>query len=380
MSSDRRGMKDILFDFEARASWLALHLVPGVGEVTLRRLVDHFGTPEAVWGASSEEFSGLPWLRPSVRRALVRGPDIAAVSRARKALESCGGWMMTFHDDCYPSLLSSVSDPPPVLYGIGDPAALEGELVALVGSRQASTYGIKVAKELSMSLASYNIGVVSGLAIGVDTAAHKGALSGGGITVGVKGCGIDVPYPRRNVSLAVRIAGRGAVVSEFPPGVLPEAGHFPARNRIISGLSRGVVVVEASPKSGSLITASCALDQGRDVMAVPGSIFSFKSRGTHYLIKMGARLVEGVQDILDELGMVWDEACPVAGAAGARGRATSSLPEEQKVLARLEAYPQHVDEIAEACGMPVSRVSGLLLQLELKDLVMSLPGQMYQLK
>ncbi len=373
-------MTEIIFDLQARAPWMALHLVPGVGEVTLRRLVDHFGTPEAVWGASAKELSGLAWLRPGVREALVRGPDQAELSKAQKAMESCGAWIMTFLDDCYPLLLSRIPDPPPVLYGLGDPGVLDKSLVAVVGSRQASTYGIKAAKELSKGLASYGIGVVSGLAIGIDTAAHQGALSGGGVTIGVKGCGIDVLYPKRNRSLVARMAREGAVISEFPPGVYPEACNFPMRNRVISGLSQGVVVVEASPKSGSLITASCALEQGRDVMAVPGSIFSYKSLGTHYLIKMGARLVEGIQDIMDELGLEWNADDPGLLAGAGRSEPVKSLPEEQKVLEKLEPYPQHIDEIAEACGLSVSRVSGLLLQLELKELVLSLPGQMYQLK
>ncbi len=347
----------------------------------MRRLLECFGSPEAVWGASWAELSGLKWLRPRVRQALARGPDQAALDEVLGILESLDAWVLTFNDPLYPSLLGRIPDPPPILYGIGNPEVLKGDLVAIVGSRQCSTYGIKAAKELARGLASHGIGVVSGLAIGVDTAAHQGALSGKGVTVAVKGCGIDIQYPKRNISLAAQIARTGAVISEFPPGIEPEPGLFPLRNRIISGLSLGVIVVEASLKSGSLITASYALDQGRDVMAVPGSIFSYKSAGTHYLIKMGARLVEGVRDVMDELGLGEFQSSGWASQEeGPTGGFDCALPDEKLVLQKLEPYPMHIDEIANVCGLPVSRLSGVLLQLELKDLIMSLPGQMYQLK
>ena len=367
-----------MHDLRARSLWVALNLVPGLGETTLRRLYEHFGSVEAVWQASREEICGLKWLRPGVRQALCMGPDQAAVDSALGVLDALGAWVLALDDPLYPELLRRIPDPPPVLYGIGDPGALRRECVAIVGSRRCSTYGIKAARELASGLASRGIGVVSGLAVGVDTAAHKGALEGNGVTVAVKGCGIDIPYPRQNTALAAKIVSSGVVLSEFPPGTGPEPGLFPLRNRIISGLSLGVVVVEASRKSGSLITAACALDQGREVMAVPGSIFSYKSAGTHYLIKMGARLVEGVKDILDEVGL---EECAFEDSEedreGEGGGHRGLLPEEMLVLQRLEAYPQHIDEIAEACGLPVSRLSGLLLQLELKGLVTSSPGQMY---
>ncbi len=365
------------------APWIALQLTPGVGITTFLRLIDYFGSAEAVWDAPANIFLQLSWARPGTRKALAKGPDNDAVCRVLETLEGIGAWVMTIHDRDYPPLLARTANPPPLLYGLGRRDALSKDLVAIVGARQATTYGLKVAKELAKGLSSHGVGVSSGLAIGIDTAAHQGALEAGGVTVAVKGCGLDVCYPKRNTSLSRRICGKGAVISEFLPGTPPEAQNFPIRNRIVSGLSQGVVVVEAGPKSGALITAACALDQGREVMAVPGSIYSYKSSGTHYLLKMGASLVENVQDVLEELGLGPGHEAgrgSMRHFTGVTKRSAYSSLEEQIVLSKLEPYPQHIDEIAQACGLPVGKVSSLLFELEIKDLVASLPGQMYQLK
>ncbi len=232
---------------------------------------------------------------------------------------------------------------------------------------------------LSSELVQHGYTVVSGLALGIDTASHEAALRSGGSTIAVKGCGIDVAYPRQNTDLVRRIADHGAVITELPPGSSPEARNFPIRNRIISGLSYGVVIVEANVKSGSLITASCALEQGREVMAVPGSIYSYRSSGTHWLIKQGARLVENFTDIMEELGAE-KQGHNTDLVPGVSKERPELSPEEQNVFDKLEPYPQHIDNIANLCGQSVGQVSGLLLQMELKELIRAFPGQIYQLK
>ncbi len=363
---------------EGLAAWIALQIMPGIGSVTLGRLIKHFGSAEGVWKARPEEFSRVAQLTSKVREALARGPDERAVRQAINVIEKMGAWAITSMDEDYPPLLNEITNPPALIYGIGDPASLKKKSVAIVGSRMASSYGLSVARELSSGLVQHGYTVVSGMAMGIDTASHEAAVKSGGTTIAVMGCGIDRPYPRQNTGLARRIADQGAVITEFPPGTPPEAQNFPIRNRIISGLSQGVVVVEASMKSGSLITASCALDQGRDLMAVPGSIYSYRSKGSHWLIKQGAQLVDSVSDIIDELGIEMHTTTEIQPSVSKKELQLS--PEEQRIFEKLEPYPQHIDDIAYRCGCSISDVSGLLVQMELKDLVQALPGQIYQVK
>jgi DNA processing protein len=265
-------------------------------------------------------------------------------------------------DPPYPAALGSLSDAPVVLWVAGDPAVLDGRLVAVVGSRAASPYGLEVAGRLAEDLARSGVTVVSGLARGCDAAAHRGALAGGGPTVAVLGCGADVCYPAEHAALHTEIQGNGAVVSEYPPGTPPRPGHFPLRNRLISGLSRGVVVVEASERSGSLITAGCALDQGREVMAVPGTVFGARHRGSHALLRDGARLVESAASVLDELG--WGTRSN--GAAPATGDPLlSQLPPGEDC---------DVDTLAGRAGCSVPEVLRRLLRLELAGAVRRAPG------
>ncbi|MCD4754280.1 MAG: DNA-processing protein DprA [Deltaproteobacteria bacterium] len=366
-------------ELEELKAWIGLQLVPGVGNITLRRLVEHFGSAKAVWEAGPADFSEIVRLPAQVRDALAKGPDEKALERSISILERVGAWTMTFLSKDYPSLLNEIQNPPALLHGIGDPSSLKKRAVAVVGSRYPSSYGLDVARMLSSELVQHGYTVVSGLALGVDTASHDAAIRSGGSTIAVKGCGIDVAYPRQNTGLVRRIADHGAVITELPPGSSPEARNFPIRNRIISGLSYGVVIVEANMKSGSLITASCALDQGREVMAVPGSIYSYRSSGTHWLIKQGARLVENFTDIMEELGA--EKQGPNTDLVPGVSKERPDLaPEEQNVFDKLEPYPQHIDNIANLCGRSVGQVSGLLLQMELKDLIQALPGQIYQLK
>ncbi|NDY41860.1 DNA-protecting protein DprA [Dissulfurirhabdus thermomarina] len=341
----------------------------------MRRLLAHFGGPEAVLAASAAEIRAVPGLRAGVAEAVARGADPAAVDRALAALDAAGGWILPAGSPGFPDCLRQIPDPPCLLYGRGSAAVLGARAVAVVGSREATSYGRKVAGALGRDLAAAGLTVVSGFARGIDTAAHTGALAGGGPTVAVLGCGVDVCYPRGNAELLERVVAGGAVISEYPPGTPPDARNFPPRNRIISGLARAVVVVEASRRSGSLITAACALEQGREVLAVPGSVFSYKSGGAHWLIKQGARLVEGAADVLEELGIA------ASGPTREEDREPPALEgPERRLFEALEPYPLHLDDLAGRSGLPVAQASGLLLQLALKDLVQVLPGQRYQRK
>ncbi len=293
-------------------------------------------------------------------------------------MEQCGATLVPYSDPAYPALLREIQYPPMLLYLKGGPIAAERLLIAVVGSRNATHYGLRAARSLGAGLAENGVGVVSGLALGIDAAAHEGCLGAGGFPVAVLGTGIDVAYPATNRRLLARVVESGAVLSEFPTGTPPEPKNFPVRNRIISGLSRAVVVVEATRKSGSLITAGFALDQGREVMAVPGSIESFKSTGTHRLIKQGAKLVENTADILEEVQ-------PFSGRlpAGA-GEGPEPAPPSPKLNARerevyeiVGDYPLHVDEIVRLGQLEPALVLSTLLGLELRALVSQLPGRMY---
>ena len=266
-------------------------------------------------------------------------------------------------DPRYPPLLACVGDPPPVLWTKGDAAALEQPAVAIVGSRAATPYAIQVARRLAAELAEQGIAVVSGLARGVDSAAHEGCLAAGGATIAVLGSGLDRLYPAEHAELSQNISRKGLLVSELAPGSAPLPGNFPLRNRIISGISFGTVVVEASEKSGSLITAACALKQGRDVMAVPGSVLGGRNRGSHGLLKDGAKVVETADDILEELG--W----------GTRPRANRQKAPQDPLLTKMEAGESYeFDRLIELSGMPAAKLLTRLMELELLGHVQGGPG------
>jgi len=283
-----------------------------------------------------------------------------AIATARAA--DCGLHLIAWSDASYPAALSAIPDPPPVLWLRGNPEALSPRAVAIVGSRAGSPYALAVAERLAADLASRGLLVISGLARGVDSAAHRGALAGQGATLAVLGCGADVIYPAEHRELAKQIADRGAIVSELVPGTPPQKQFFPLRNRIISGLSRAVLIVEAGEKSGSLITARCALEQGREVLAVPGNVLSGRNRGGHALIKDGAKIVESADDILEELGV------PAPGARAAGGP-------EDPVLAGLPAGEScDLDVIAERTGLGSARLLPRLFELELAGLIRRVGG------
>jgi len=303
--------------------------------------------------------------------------------------------ILRLEDDRYPERLRAIPDPPPVLYCDGLPEPEDRVAIAIVGARQATSYGVRVTEALARDLSRLGFTIVSGMARGIDAAAHKGALAAGGRTIAVLGCGLDVVYPPEHGRLRAEIARSGSVMTEFPPGTRPLASHFPRRNRILSGLALGVVVVEAAEGSGSLITARLALDQGREVFAVPGPLDAPLSRGPHGLIKQGAKLVETVEDIVEELLPQLDESACGAGEqrsrltkarapAGAQENAEalnlSDLSAEEKcVMTLITREPVTIDALTARTGLPPAVVAGALLELELKEVVRQMPGQRYYL-
>lgn len=363
--------------------WLRLRSVSGIGNLIFRRLMVRFGDPSAVFDAGTEDLLAVEGMTPRLVTRLRQAaqPTERASQRELDQALRMGCQIVTQTDAHYPELLFQIADPPPYLYVIGDTAAFKA-CVAMVGSRHATSYGLTTTRRLSADIARQGITVVSGLARGIDTAAHEGALQGGGRTVAVLGSGLSRIYPQENRNLCRRIAdGGGAVISEFPLEAGPDAHHFPQRNRIISGMSLGTVVVEATQRSGSLITARLALEQNREVFAIPGSVNSFKSMGTHALIKEGAKLVTHVGDILEELPplAVRPAAVPLENESPRPPAAPVLSEEAQAVLALLSPYPIHVDELTRQAAIDTGRVAGILLELELEGLVQQDPGKLFRL-
>ena len=350
---------------------LKLHLTPGLGRSSLFRLKEVFGSFAAALAASSQQLQRHAGLSSKITDALAAF-DEGLFRQTRRRLEDLAVQLISFWDADYPALLKQIHDPPALLYLRG--TLQTSDALAIVGSRQATPGGLQLTRELAGELASRGITIVSGLARGVDTAAHLGALDVSGSTVAVLGCGIDRVYPSENTRLFHRILERNAIVSEFPPGTPPLAGHFPGRNRIISGLSRGVLVVEAAEGSGSLITSDFALEQGRDVFAVPGAVKSKTSSGPNRLIKEGAQVVTDANDILQ---LLWPK-LPSAKQQNADSIFIENLDERQRNLYRhLNAEPQHIDEIGRKCNLTPMDVSAILLDLELQGGVQALPGRYY---
>ncbi len=358
--------------------WLALSLTPGLGSILIKRLLDQFKTPEAVFRAALKDLLGIEGLGRRVAGEIQKGPLEKAVKRELSLLEEVGGRIVTLKDDHYPKRLKDIYDPPALLYVRGELRKEDELAVAVVGSRKTSPYGRWITEKIGQDLARHGVTIVSGMARGIDSVAHKGALQGGGRTIAVLGCGVDVIYPSENRTLFYQIIGDGAVLSEFPMGSPPEGGHFPRRNRIISGLSIGVVIVQASAGSGSLITAGYALEQGREVFAVPGNVGAEGSRGTNQLIKEGAKLVESSEDILEEVLPQWRR----EGEAVQKGETPGpDLAEEEKVLYRLLGEtPFHIDAIIQESRLDPGKVSSLLLNLELKGLISQSPGKCFTKK
>jgi len=363
---------------DERDASIALLQIPGLGNKRFFRLRKGFGSALDVWrNATKDNLSS--YVPPRVASSILMGPNLKKLTQLKNTLRQMGAWLMFFDDPDFPRSLKQIDNPPALIFGMGHRKSLCEKCIAIVGSRKASTYGLKVCAYLAGALVKEGFTIVSGLALGIDSCAHKAALDYGGLTVAVKGCGLDVGYPQKNVRLSHRIVDSGAVITEFFPGVIAEPGNFPARNRIISGLSLGVIVVEAGVKSGSLITAYLALEQGKEVMAIPGNIYSYGSKGCHKLIKEGAALVESVNDVLDALNLA---SVAELGKGGDENLFTrNALSQEAAIIVdKLKAGPQHIDEIASGCSISVSKVASILLELELKNVTTALGNGMYSLK
>ncbi|MBS1161698.1 MAG: dprA [Proteobacteria bacterium] len=351
---------------EGLAAWLRLSLIPGIGGETQRKLLAAFGLPEAIFAAGRLAVRGVIGEKADLLFDFVPEPSI---ERSLAWAEAPDQHILTLADRAYPPALLEIPDPPCLLYVRGKPELLSRRGLAMVGSRNATPQGLQTAENFAKTLAGHGLNIISGLALGIDAAAHRGALAAGGTTVAVIGTGADRIYPARNEELTRRIAAHGAIVSEFPLGTPPIAANFPRRNRIISGLALGVLVVEAAPESGSLITARLAAEQGRDVFAIPGSIHSPLARGCHQLIKQGAKLVETASDILEELG-----SDPAAEAPPTAPRPTDDDP----LFAALGHDPCSLDELAERTGYDTEQLLAELLLLELSGQLTPLPGNRYQ--
>ncbi len=354
---------------------LRIQSIPGLGPLKLHALISHFGSPEKAMSAHPRELVRVPGinkkLAATIRRHAV--PE-ALIAEQLRAVEKAGGEIIPFWDDRYPALLKKIYDPPLLLYVLGELEPNERALLAIVGTRVPSPYGIKVVAHLVGKLVRNGYGIVSGLARGIDTLAHSEALRNNGRTIGVLGSGIDVPYPRENAELMRAMCRHGAVVSEFAMGTEPDAPNFPRRNRIVSGMTLGTIVVESARDGGAMITASSALDQNREVFAIPGPMFNPTSEGPHTLLREGrAKLVHHIDDILEEL----------PGQRHATGHeGPSTIPPdltlfEQTILEFLSDEPTHVDTIADRASMNISDALVALLGLECKRLVRQLPGRFF---
>jgi len=357
--------------FKKLSSWILLSKLSSAGYKGAARLLDEFDHPEKIFSAPLEKLSQLAKIDKSTIDFIKNEIPKICLERDFELIRKLNIKIVTHKDSIYPKSLSSIPYPPLVLYIRGELKKEDEVAVALVGTRRATRNGKIAARRLARELARENITVISGMARGIDTCAHEGALEEGGRTIAILGCGVDVVYPPENRSLMEEIIKKGAVVSEFSLGTKPLARNFPRRNRIISGLSMGVVVVEAPLKSGALITADFALEQGKEVFSVPGVITNPYSEGSNRLIKEGARVVENVYDILEELRI-----SPVKKKSRANIDFQLSF-EEKAVFDKLTSEPSHIDEIVEKSGLSVSEVANILMKLQLKGMVRELPGKLF---
>jgi DNA processing protein len=357
--------------------WFVLKSVSGIGNHLFKRLIDCFNSPENVFKASGKDLLEVEGITPRLIAAIKHHKIPDSVKKDLDLVMKKGYKIVTMSDTDYPPLLLQIPDPPPFLYVFG---RLKDSFknIAVVGSRNATEYGISTTRRLCKDLALREMTIVSGMAIGIDSAAHQGALMGKGNTIAVLGSGLEIVYPAENRKLFHMIAENGAVISEFPLLTEPEPHNFPIRNRIISGISLGTVVVEATKRSGSLITARLAAEQNREVFAIPGSIHSFKSTGTHTLIKQGAKLVEHAQDIMEELSYIIEAPHEKDKTGNEIMERVSQLSsEESLVFEAIDAYPVHIDDLARKLSMKPGKLSSILLQLELKGIVLQSPGKLF---
>lgn len=355
------------------SAWLALSLARGLSPAMVRHLLARFGSPAAVLAQSAASLQAIVSAKEA--GAILAEQDSPRVQAALAWLEAPDNHLVTLADEDYPRTLLEIGDPPPLFYLKGRRELLGAAALAIVGSRNATPQGLKNAEQFAESLSAAGLTIVSGLALGIDAAAHRGGLRGRGSSIAVVGTGLDIVYPARNRELAHLLAEKGAIVSEFALGTPGVAANFPRRNRIISGLARGCLVVEAAIASGSLITARLAGEQGRDVFAIPGSIHSPLAKGCHLLIKQGAKLAEAAADILDELGLAQQPR--TLGASGEPDVPLQADPDDS-VLANLGHDPVNIDELMARTGLTADKLSARLMELEIQGLVASLPGGKFQ--
>ncbi|PJC47068.1 MAG: DNA-protecting protein DprA [Candidatus Omnitrophica bacterium CG_4_9_14_0_2_um_filter_42_8] len=349
---------------------VALNMVEDIGSVRTRALLSEFGSFEKVFKAGADEIGRVKEIGPVIGARVPQAIKEVDLKKEIGLIKKHGVKVVTFLDKDYPENLKTIYDPPVVLYVKGRILPDDKLAIAIVGSRLASFYGLQTAEKLGFELASHGLTVVSGLARGIDSASHKGALKAKGRTLAILGSGLANIYPEENIRLAEKISESGAVISEFPMATIPDRGNFPKRNRIISGISLGVVCVEAAEKSGALITCDCALEQGRDVFAVPGKVDSMTSKGTNKLIKQGAKLAQGIEDILEELDLETLNRSP-------NGKVQTLLLDknENLVYTLLSSDPRYIDDICRESGIGLNRIAGILLNLEIKKFAKQLPGK-----
>ena len=382
--------------------WLALKSLEGVGNTLVGPLLERFGSPASVFSAPVHELAGVRGMSRKIAEAILAFSDWDGILRQIDGLNQAGFRVVTFLDECYPKNLLNMYDRPALLYVAG---VLNSDdiSIAVVGSRHASTYGRYTTDRISRELALRGVTIVSGMARGIDSCAHRGALAAKGRTIAVLGSGLDVIYPPENKKLFDAIVQQGAVISEYPPGTQPLPFHFPARNRIISGMSWGVLVVEAGEKSGSLITAKLAMEQGREVFAIPGPIDSASSRGANHLIKQGAKLIDSVDDILEEILPQLERTAREPVSPDRKATQTGSeqpypqkngvperavleknvetlLPTDRKILKAIADGKTHADDIIQETGIPPAEAMGALMRLELQGRVLQHPGKLFTLK
>ena len=352
--------------------WVGFSLIPGIGRVRLTQLENYFGSLEKAWQSASAELKQAGLDRGAIQAITSWRPKISLEAEMEK-LEHYGVKVFSYNDPSYPSRLKEIYDYPPLLYVRGSLLPQDEWCLAVVGTRRATVYGRQVTEEIVTDLAQSKITIVSGLAKGIDSVAHQAALAAGGRSLAVFACGLDIVYPADNANLARQIIQQGSLISEYPLGTRPKADNFPRRNRIMSGLSLGVLITEADETSGAMITAHMALEQNREVFAIPGSILSPASRGTNHLIQEGAKLVRDYTDILEELNLM-----NVARQMEMR-EAIPTSDTESLLLKHLGAEPTHVDEVCRSSSLPISTVSSTLAMMELKGLVKQLGPMSYVL-
>lgn len=355
-------MKDLKY-------WVWLSSLPGIGARRFYDLINRFETAENVFYSTAEELKSHGLIGEETVKTITSSRNIEKIDKYLKKVKDNGIEIYLSNQENYPKNLKNIFDPPPILYCLGELREEDEQSVAIVGSRKASEYGLKTAEQLGTELVQSGLTVVSGMALGIDAAAHRGAIKGGGRTIAVFACGVTNPHPKSNINLYREILKNGAVVSEYPLGIQPVPGNFPARNRIISGLSLGTVIVEANVRSGSLITTDFALEQGREVFAVPGNINSPNSKGTNALIKNGAKLVDCVEDILYEL--------PGEFCISRSAQQVDLDAEEQRLVRILAESGKSLNQLAEATGIEIRDILSITAMLEIKGMIKSINGIYY---